>query len=394
MHYSWLPRHKDKISPLPIEMMLPDEYRQTFFRAAGETLIAKDEEGIEQIYGLPLFIDSLALFYNKAYFEGAFGISPWPGETWGELEEQVRELNSQTDSPERFSVSGIALGRTDNISLGVDVLNMLLVQFGVDMLRDDEIRLTEKDGNNPATNERVVALAEALQKFSRFADIDSSLYSWNRLMTSDDVENKELSAFLRGKTAMIFGYRRTFDELKRLNEALKDDGEDTIVGRRGTIEQTVGITKAPQLTTPDNMIENKRGLFLADLYALTVSAQSKNPDIAWELLAYFANKQGAIKYTTETDLPVARRDITTEDLAGRAVINEVFDEQTPFAKTIPMLNKHDYQSIMSDAVLSLGRGDTSVNMQVRLAARRMQCIYDRIKDKTKQHDEDCTEIGR
>ena len=66
IHNSWITKHYKKLLPLPLDqpiIMNADMFRQTFFQAASDDLLID-----EKIYGMPLAIDNLAIFYNKSYF--------------------------------------------------------------------------------------------------------------------------------------------------------------------------------------------------------------------------------------------------------------------------------------------------------------------------------------
>ena len=68
MHNTWLPKHKDKIAALPQEALSfnINNFKTTFVEVAENDLTEQNK-----IYALPLYIDTLALFYNKDYFNDA-----------------------------------------------------------------------------------------------------------------------------------------------------------------------------------------------------------------------------------------------------------------------------------------------------------------------------------
>src|SRR3989344_6940843 len=73
IHNTWLPKHLDKLAPLPSQnsktgetfITLP-EYERTFVDVASHDLVAGG-----RIYGAPLYVDTLALYYNKDLFNDA-----------------------------------------------------------------------------------------------------------------------------------------------------------------------------------------------------------------------------------------------------------------------------------------------------------------------------------
>ena len=64
IHNTWLPEQIDKLSPMPETVMRPDLYKETFVDVAAFDMTGPDE----QLYGIPFSVDSLALYYNKDYF--------------------------------------------------------------------------------------------------------------------------------------------------------------------------------------------------------------------------------------------------------------------------------------------------------------------------------------
>ena len=66
-HNSWVAPNYKKLLPMPLDLpvvVTPEQFRQGFFQAAQDDLIID-----EKIYGMPLSIDNLAVYYNKAYFK-------------------------------------------------------------------------------------------------------------------------------------------------------------------------------------------------------------------------------------------------------------------------------------------------------------------------------------
>src|SRR3989344_6118295 len=82
IHHTWVPKHADKIAPMPEELITVADFEESFVDIAEHDLIAGG-----RIYGVPLYVDTLALFYNKTLFN-THGITK-PPETWEEFNEVV-----------------------------------------------------------------------------------------------------------------------------------------------------------------------------------------------------------------------------------------------------------------------------------------------------------------
>src|SRR3989344_2289650 len=91
IHNTWLPKHGDKLAPLPADV--PDnknpftlqDFKDQFVDVAYQDLVYNN-----QIYGLPLYADTLGLYYNKDLLNSA-GITR-PPQTWEEVNTAVQLL--------------------------------------------------------------------------------------------------------------------------------------------------------------------------------------------------------------------------------------------------------------------------------------------------------------
>ena len=116
MHNTWLPKHYDKIQPLPQQLLTEDkkplftykEFQEQFVDVTVEDLTAGS-----QIYALPIYVDTLALYYNKDLLNSA-GIV-LPPSNWNEFNDAAKKL---TVFDERSNVvrAGAAIGTAENIN--------------------------------------------------------------------------------------------------------------------------------------------------------------------------------------------------------------------------------------------------------------------------------------
>jgi len=67
IHSTWLPKHKDKLRPLPKDL----DYSLADFKNDFVDVAEKDLVDDGKIYAVPLYIDTLALYYNKDLFNSA-----------------------------------------------------------------------------------------------------------------------------------------------------------------------------------------------------------------------------------------------------------------------------------------------------------------------------------
>ncbi|MBI2506879.1 MAG: extracellular solute-binding protein, partial [Candidatus Colwellbacteria bacterium] len=120
----WLVKHADKITPLPAEKMSANAFKGLFPQVAEYDLLSN--EG--QIYGLPLSVDTLALFYNQDIFDRS-GVA-LPPRTWDEFLTVIPKVR-KVDTGGNLTLSAAALGGpSENIENAADILALLMLQTG------------------------------------------------------------------------------------------------------------------------------------------------------------------------------------------------------------------------------------------------------------------------
>ncbi len=98
------------------------QYREAFVNVAGTDFIKN-----HHIYGIPLTVDTMALFYNEDLLANA-GIAQ-PPTTWDEFKKDVERL-TRIDEYNNIIQAGAALGTSENIYRAGDILAMLMLQSG------------------------------------------------------------------------------------------------------------------------------------------------------------------------------------------------------------------------------------------------------------------------
>lgn len=193
---AWRGSFEDKVVPAPDNILTEKQYQEAFADVVGADFV---KEG--KIYGVPLSADSLALYYNKDLLNAA-GISRPPA-TWEELQDDVQKL-SQIDALGNINQSAVALGTAYNINRSTDILTVLMLQMDSSLGKSETGRLEITDEQS----------RQALEFYTQFSNIGSSLYSWNpRLHYSID-------AFYEGTLGMMVNYSWQIAALKQKNAKL------------------------------------------------------------------------------------------------------------------------------------------------------------------------------
>ncbi|MFH1170961.1 MAG: extracellular solute-binding protein [bacterium] len=323
----------------PKETIRPELLDQTFL-----PVVADDVLFDNAIYGLPLASDTLALYYNKDLLNAAKIIAP--PQTWQELTDMVDATKGGLTKEEQGTIlqSGIALGTAKNIARSVDLLSLLMMQSGTQMV-DTSGTAVAFDRSSPNDKEFIPG-ASALTFYTSFANPARVTYSWN------DSQPDAAESFAAGKTAFFIGYSYQADILRRANPLLN-----------------FGIAPVPQISTAGPQID------YANYWIETVAARTEHPDEAWDFLLYETDAQQVKSYLEATKKPTALKGLLTSQRDDLDL--QPFVDQLMIAKSW----YHGYddaamETIMQQLITSVNSG-TEVNAALSLAARQVQETYNK-----------------
>lgn len=361
----WFLRNVKKISPLPGTTLSPQQFEQTFVSVANDDLVLRDpSDGTRKVFGIPLSVDTLALYYNKAAYEDKIPAQGRPAATWEGIKEDVFKLSKTDNSFERFEVAGIAMGRADNIARAVDILYLLLLQYDT-RFYNENISQTAfvNQQTTSSTGLLINPAAEALAQYTSFALPANKNYSWNNYLASADSPVKEMETFARGKVVMIFGYSYLYEQIKAQIDDLKGKGVQTIN------IQDVRIAGVPQVNDPATSTQKR--VAYASYYAETVARTSEHPKEAWDFLMFLSSKENLEYYHGKTHKPTSRRDMIEDQ--KKDPVYGVFAEQTGFAESLPLYDYERYKQIFSQAISSV-LATTSPADAMRAAASQIDAL--------------------
>lgn len=360
---SWMTKHYKKLLPLPLDqpiVMNADLFRQTFFQAASDDLIINN-----QIYGMPLSIDNLAVFYNKQQFKDLIATSENPGALWENIKEQVTELTKKNNSPERFALAGIALGRADNISSAVDILYAMMKEFGVKFYDEKEERATFAADDSLGKGNPGV---DALDLFTSFGLPSYRNYSWNEDITGFAPEQKEINPFVRNKVTMIIGYPYLYNEIELAIQEQQKTGQEHID------LDNVGIAPFPQLVSAQEATSRDT---YASYFPLVVARTTKMPGEAWSLVQFLTSADALQTYHKITHRPTSRKDMVseqqTEPLFG------AFAFQAPFAKSLRIYDDAAYRKVFTDAIQEVMKNLATPKDALTEAQTKITCVIQKQK---------------
>lgn len=345
-HNSWPRELKGFLLPFPADVVDALSLDSAYYG-----VVKKDLKINGAYYGVPLGIDTLALFVNQDLLKAADIASP--PSNWNELIDIASTL-TVPDETGKIKTAGVALGTYDNISHASDIISLLFVQNGADLY----------NLAGPAKQNAVEALGNYYTFFAR-GDQDGAGKAWDQ-----DMENSKL-AFTNGKLAMYFGYSWDIFEIKAKNPDLN-----------------FKVVSVPHIPSDTN--EKIRSQTIASYWVEGVSPKTKHAKEAFTFLKFLGKKETLEKlYALESKTRLfgelyPRRDMK-KLLAGNALLI-TFLEQAENASSTPFSSdSHDdamnaaLNTYLGNAVNSILNGSSGESAIDTLGAGEIQVLskYDK-----------------
>jgi ABC-type glycerol-3-phosphate transport system substrate-binding protein len=223
-----------------------------------------------KIYGLPLSLENMALFYNKDLLDRA-GIAEAP-KNWDDFSADVKKLTKFEKSSGKILQSGTALGTSANISGFEDILYILFKQSGINFInKNGTVNFNSASGNNAN------AAMSVMNFYTDFANSQRDTYAWNEDM------GMALDKFVNGSLAFFFGYSYHYPVIK---------------------------ARAPQLNVavlPMLQLNPEQPVNVANYWVQTVTDKSKHKNEAWGLINFLAHSKATKDYLDQSARPSALR---------------------------------------------------------------------------------------
>jgi len=286
MHVRWLGKYEARLDPMPASVNVSDveitgsQFSEQIIvtprtnpmpsiRGLESNFIgtvASDVVIRNQIYGLPLALDTLALYYNKKILDKA-GIAE-PPTSWTTFLDDVKKI-TRVNGVGDIIQSGVPMGTGNNIDNATDIFALLLLQNGVDVVKDGTVvfagGIDRAASNHPTL--------EALRFYTDFARPTKEVYSWNEKQTD------AFTAFTQGRAGFFFGFAYDFPRIKSRAPQL-----------------AIEVIPVPQLN--DNAPVN-----VANYWVESVVKKTKHRDEAWDFIRFMTTPENIKIYTDATKQP-------------------------------------------------------------------------------------------
>lgn len=300
-----LPKYKDKLTPMPTGKIADPENKKNdaeVFQDRYPKAVSQNNIIGDKIYGTPLSIDTLKVFYNSSLLSETIQqyqkdnpdkdlsnyytmIQNGP-KTWDDLLQMVKFFTVK--SGDKIAKSVIALGTADNVNNFNDVLTAIMLQDGVKMVSDD-LSTAQFHTRQNLFGGADYPGAKAVSFYTSFSNPQSSNYTWNKSMPNS------IRAFSEGKTAMIIDYESAKEDIKIINPDLN--------------YQTVNLPQVKETRNPVNY---------AKYDTLTVPKSSKNQALAWNFILKITDPTSNSQYFNVTNKERAQQEFDTNSSIATA----------------------------------------------------------------------------
>jgi multiple sugar transport system substrate-binding protein len=301
---TWLTEYQNKIAPLPPQLTLVypvtkgtvkkttvaelrttpslslKDLKSNFVDVVyNDALLSKD--GSQKIYGLPLYMDTLAMYYNTDLFNNA-GISQ-PPQYWNlDFQQYVKKLTKQNNRGDIIQ-SGVAMGGSTNIQRSQDILSLLMMQNGAVMMNNDSVLFQSIP---PGSAQNYNPGLEALRFYTDFSNPAKDVYCWNSSLSNS------VTMFEQGNLAIMFDYAYDLPTIRAAAPKLN-----------------FSVAKMPQIQGNTNQVN------YANYWMETVSAKSKNVNEAWDFIQFETSQEQVQNYLKIAKKTSALRSLINQELS-------------------------------------------------------------------------------
>lgn len=258
IHSSWLPMFRGDLAPSPNIIFPTLTFNQDYYPVIKDNLVINN-----QVYGIPVEIDGLALYYNEDLLKFA---NATPPKTWQQFLDGARKITVK-NAQGQIETAGASLGTTTNVDFWPEILGLLFMQ-------QPETNLASP-GNKSG--------GDVLKFYTSFVT-DPNNKTWDITLPSST------QMFVDGKLAFYFADAKSAADIRKANPDLN-----------------FKVIPVPQL--PGG--ETNWGGFWA--YAV---ANKPNSAEAWQFLKYLSSAQSLqIIYQEETQNQLAGKAFPRVDMA-------------------------------------------------------------------------------
>ncbi len=326
---TWLLKHGDKVLPADPKLLPVQQIAAVY-----PDVVVKDFTDENYVYALPLYIDTMALFYNKSIFDNA-GIA-LPPQTWEAVTDAIKRI-SRFNQTGQIIRAGAAIGASSrSINEATDLLNLIMLQDGSSMVTPDGKRANFS-----------FDAGKAVSFYTSFSNPRSSQYTW------DPSQGYSIDAFAEENVGMIFNYDFQIAQLKAKNPFLN-----------------FSVAPMPQFAG------QKKNINYASYFGLAVSSQSKSPALAWNFVMNSTMDPVANgSYLVAASRPPALRTLIESNINNPDI--GIFLRQALTATSWPQIDSSAIDQIFTQMIDSINAGQRSLDVALRQAEESITTLMRR-----------------
>ncbi|MEO6729133.1 MAG: extracellular solute-binding protein [Candidatus Dojkabacteria bacterium] len=223
-----------------------DSYKSIFYPAIVNDFTAAASKSV---YGVPLWIDDLAIIYNKDMLKEV-AVSEPPAD-WVGFESLAKSLTKRQSGS--IVQAGFSAGSGANVTYAPEIFNLLMSQNGVQIINDQGLPTFGSDTDS----------VTALQSYKDY--LNNTTGTWNNDFKVD------AASFLERKLAMMVTTSYKYREIKAFNESYQ-------------LGIDIGVSQIPQLQGQAQPIMN-----WADYWGAMVSTARPNATASWTFLKWLTD---------------------------------------------------------------------------------------------------------
>ncbi len=320
IHNTWLPKHKDKLAPAPIdnfstsqaEILTTKQIQDQF-----ADVVSSDFVSDGKIFALPLSVDSLSLYYNKDLLNQA-GITTAPA-TWPDFDSAVKKM-TRIDQFGNITLSGAAMGMSSDASPGTgkinratDILTLLMMQSGADMINPRTSQAGFADFTNSTYTGGTTPGESALAYYTKFSNRSNDVYTWNSL------QHNSVDSFIEGKTAMMLNYSWLIPQIQqrapKLNLGIANVPQNKDKNGNG---MNIDFANYWGYAVSKNKVQNQEFVATAQQNKHTYATNDQRVAEAWKFIRFLTMPQS---FSTSLPVAAATKDSANFDPAAEYIAN-------------------------------------------------------------------------
>lgn len=292
------------------------------------------------VYGLPLAVNTMALYYNRTLLDRA-GVAQPPA-TWEELQSAVEDSTIFNNAGDIVQ-SGIALGTGSNIENSFDIVSLLMLQNGVTMAQGSRVTFA----NGLERSNTAHPSIQALQFYTDFAQPTRAVYSWNTEFRS------AFDSFVRGQSVFYFGFASEYDDI---------------------------VAAAPQMdlaTIPVPQLNFEQPVTVAQFSLEAVVEKSTHKDEAWDFIRFLSSPERILSYATTLGQPSPLRTHVSSQRTDEALgpfADSVLTAVNWYRGRDEMAATQAIDALVRDFVTQAPEGTTQEQYSAQLINRAAQIV--------------------